>query len=92
MVHVQIAIWNVIRLTGILIAVIVGIVFMIKSTLNGALQRKNIQSVYIKILMNHLQLIYLTSSFDFDWPDNVVELFEASEPVAQVSQQILSFD
>ena len=86
------AIWNVIRLTGILIAVLVGIVFMIKSTLNGALQRKNIQSVYIKILMNHLQLIYLTSSFDFDWPDNVVELFEASEPVAQVSQQILSFD
>lgn len=65
---------------------------MIRSTLAGALQRKNIQSVYIKILMNHLQLIYLTASFDFDWPERVVDLFETSEPVAQVSSQILSFD
>jgi hypothetical protein len=42
--------------------------------------------------MNHLQLIYLTASFDFDWPDNVESFFETSEPVAQVSQQVLSFD
>jgi len=65
---------------------------MIRSTLNGALQRKNIQSVYIKILMNHLQLILLTASFDFNWPQNVEDFFETSKPVAQVSQQVLSFD
>ena len=52
----------------------------------------NIQSVYIKILMNHLQLILLTASFDLNWPDEVVKYFESTEPVAQVSQQILSFD
>ena len=71
---------------------IVGICIMIRSTLNGALQRKNIQSVYIKILMNHLQLILLTASFDFNWPQNVEDFFETSEPIAQVSQQVLSFD
>ena len=70
----------------------VGVVLIIRSTLSGALQRKNIKSVYIKIMMNHLQLIYLTSSFDFEWPDNVLEFFKTTEPVAQVSQQILSFD
>ena len=75
-----------------MIAVITGIVIIIRSTLAGAIQRKNIQSVYIKLLMNHLQLLILTASFDFDWPDRVLKIFEASEPVAQVTPQIFSFD
>ena len=75
-----------------MLAVIVGIIIMIRSTLAGALQRKNVQSVYIKLLMNHLQLIILTASFNFDWPQSVVEIFETSEPVAQVATHILSFD
>jgi len=65
---------------------------MVRSTLSGALQRKNIQSVYIKILMNHLQLIVLTATFDFDWPSQVLAIFDTTEPAAQVSSQILSFD
>lgn len=65
---------------------------MIRSTLSGALQRKNIQAVYIKILMNHLQLIVLTASFDFDWPKRILKLFNTTKPVAQVSDQIISFD
>ena len=85
-------IWNIIRLTLVMMAVVLGIIFMIRSTLAGALQRKNIQSVYIKLLMNHLQLIVLTASFEFDWPDRVVKFFDTTEPVAQVSQQILSVD
>jgi hypothetical protein len=42
--------------------------------------------------MNHLQLIVLTASFDFDWPERVLKLFETTEPVAEVSSQVLSFD
>ena len=57
-----------------MIAVLVGIVIMVKTTLASALQKKNIQSVYIKILMNHLQLIVLTASFDFEWPQTVLKL------------------
>ena len=75
-----------------MMAVVVGIVIIIRSTLAGAIQRKNIQSVYIKLLMNHLQLLILTASFDFDWPDRVLKIFEASEPIAQVTTQIFSFD
>ena len=41
--------WNIIRLLLVFIAVVIGIVIIIiRSTLAGALQRKNIQSVYIK--------------------------------------------
>ena len=84
--------FNVIKLVLIMIAVLIGIVIMVRSTLASALERKNIQSVYIKILMNHLQLIVLTASFDFDWPKTVLKLFKATEPVAQVTTQVFSFD
>ena len=85
-------VWNIIRIALVMIAVVFWIVILIRSTLSGALQRKNIQSVYIKLMMNHLQLIILASSFDFDWPSRVLKLFETTEPVAKVSQQIISFD
>ena len=42
--------------------------------------------------MNHLQLIILTASFDFDWPNKVLDIFETAEPAAEVSSQILSVD
>ena len=85
-------VWNIIRIVLVMTGVTVGLVILIKSTLAGALQRKNIQSVYIKLMMNHLQLIILASSFNFDWPSRVLKLFETTEPVAKVSQQIISFD
>ena len=83
---------NVIKLTLILIAVIIGIVLTVRSTLASALERKNIQSVLIKLLMNHLQLIVLTASFDFQWPSKVTGLFETSGAAAEVSEHIFSFD
>ena len=73
------------------IALIV-VVIITKSTLDGALVRKNLQSIYFKILMNHLQLIFLSASFDFDWPNNVEEFYDTIKPTSQVSTQFLSFD
>lgn len=34
----------------------------------------------------------LTANFEFDWPRFVESFFEIAEPVAQVSQQVISFD
>ena len=83
---------NIIRISLIMVVVLICLIIIIKSTLDGALIKKNLQSIYIKILMNHLQLIVLTASFDFDWPDNVTEFYDTTRPVSQVAQQILSFD
>jgi len=41
---------------------------LIKSTMAGAKERKNVTSIYTKILMNHFQLLILTANFEFDWP------------------------
>lgn len=78
--------WNVVRISLILVAVIIGIAFMVRSSLASALVLKNVQSVYFKIFMNHMQLVVLTASFEFSWPENVEKFFDASKPVAQASQ------
>jgi len=83
---------NVARLLFIFLIAIVVILFLIRSTLKGAVEKKNVTSIYSKILMNHLQLLLLTASFDFEWPEKIESFFAISEPVAEVSTQILSFD
>ena len=84
--------WNIVRISFVILISLIVVIVIIKSTLEGALVRKNLQSIYIKILMNHLQLILLSASFDFDWPENVKDYFNTTRPASQVSSQILSFD
>jgi hypothetical protein len=43
-------------------------VFLIRSNLQSAGKAKNYLPVFIRILMNHFQLLTLTASFDLEWP------------------------
>ena len=83
---------NVIRLIFITIGYLVWLVIMVKSTLSGALNKKDIQSVYIKILVNHFQLLTITASFDFRWSPQIIDMLDTAEPVSDVSTHIFSFD
>ena len=74
------------------IALAVAVVYLVRSTLQGALQKQNYTSIYLKILMNHLQLIFLTTSFNFNWLDQVISFVNTVKSAATVSDQILSFD
>ena len=66
---------------------------MIRSTLNGAKEEKNVTSIYLKILVNHLQLISLTQSFNFDFPEELVKFFSGTGDVKEsTATQILSVD
>jgi len=76
---------NSFRLLGIGVLAILAVIYLVRSTLNGANEEKNITSIYLKILTNHFQLILLTASFDFYWPPAVEEFFSFSEPVSEVS-------
>lgn len=42
--------------------------------------------------MNHIQLIMLTSSFNFNWPDLLNKFFNYSAPAATVGDQLFSID
>ncbi|CDW79966.1 UNKNOWN [Stylonychia lemnae] len=83
---------NVIIMIAIIFGVGFALVMMVRSTLAGALEKKNAVSIYMKILMNHFQLILLVSSFNFSWPEEVTSFFSSSSPVAESSSQIFSID
>ncbi|CDW90223.1 UNKNOWN [Stylonychia lemnae] len=74
------------------IGVGIGMVFLIRSTLKGATQKKNILSIFTKILLNHLQLLLISSSFNFQWPDAITQFYSSFKPVSQTAQQIISID
>ena len=84
--------WNIVKLTLIMCGQIILIIITVRSTIASALEIKNIQSVYIRILLNHLQLLTLTASFEFDWPNAVLELFSVSGTVSATTTQFVSFD
>lgn len=85
-------VWNILILLSLLIVSIIVIVVIVRSTLNSATRRKNLSSVYIKILMSHLQLITLVASFQFNWTNAVTEFFETSGVVSNVSSEVISLD
>ena len=73
---------NGIRLIAIMILIIVLITLMVRSTLGGTLEKRNVTSIYLKIILNHFQLILLTASFNFKWPASVKKFFSSTKPVA----------
>ena len=76
----------------IFLIAIVLVVLFISLTLRAMAKKKSNTQVLFKILLNHLQLVVLTASFDLDWPSQVRALFSTAEPLSDVSSQIFSFD
>ena len=83
---------NGIRICGITIAVLILIIFLVKSTMSSALRPRELTSVYLRILMNYLQLVMLTSTFNLNWPNEVKSLLSAQESAGTATAQIFSFD
>ena len=68
------------------------LVFLVRSNMSSTEIYKNYLSVFVRILMNHLQMLSLIATFDFEWPNQLSKFFQAMEPVSQSSIQILSLD
>jgi len=83
---------NIAKLTGTLIIFLVFLILLVRSTISGAKGKKNFVSVYVKVLLNHMQLVVLTASFKLSWPEVVESLFGTFSPAMQASDQVLSID
>ena len=53
------------------IVLIVIIVFLVQSSIDGSNRKKPLYSVYLKIFLNHYQLLQVISSIDFTWPEEI---------------------
>ncbi|CAG9321206.1 unnamed protein product [Blepharisma stoltei] len=66
--------------------------FIIKVSRRSVYKPGSLLSVYIKIFVNYIQLIIMTTTFNFAWPDYVKRLFSVQNNATFVSDQIFSFD
>ena len=52
----------------VLVGVIIIISFLVRSTLGGVELKQPLQSVFLKIFLNHFQILAAVSQIDFKWP------------------------
>ena len=65
---------NLLQIFGIIIAFAIAISMLVKSTIAAA-SKPVIHGVFIKILLNHMQMIFIVSNFDMKWPPFNATLF-----------------
>ena len=82
---------NLLKTSGIFIAWIIGIAIMVRSLIKSAL-KSSPTSIYLKILFNHIQLMSITSSFNFQWPSSIVSFFSYVTPISNASDNLISTD
>ncbi|CDW71577.1 UNKNOWN [Stylonychia lemnae] len=83
---------NILRLSAIILVILVVVIFVIRTTLSGAMDKSNVVSIFMKILLNHFQLIMVTASMDFHWSQQILDFFSQTKKVATFSTQIFSVD
>lgn len=49
-------------------------------------------TVFIKILLSHVQFVALLASFELNWPSEIASIFSIAKPVADISSDIFSLD
>ncbi len=83
---------NAIRLIGIIMLMILVCVVMVKTTFKSAYEPSSLHSIYIKIFTNYLQLVMITTQFDLEWPELVLELFSIQKQSGTITDQVFSVD
>jgi hypothetical protein len=63
-----------------MLLIVFGCFYLVKSIIKSAKEDKP-HSVLQKILMNHMQMLIITSQFDMNWPDLVVNIFTIAFPI-----------
>ena len=70
----------------------IGLYVLVKTVIQGAASSNNTYSVFTKILMNHMQMLLIISSFDMAWSKEVLLIFNIAAPIQQITSSLVSFD
>ncbi|CAG9322004.1 unnamed protein product [Blepharisma stoltei] len=81
-----------VKAIGICLGYVILCCIIIRISKNSAYKPKLLTSVYIKILINYIQLIAITTTFSLSWPSYVKELFSVQNNASFISNQVFSFD
>ena len=77
-------------LLTIMAVILVFCIILVKTTIKSSFSKKELYSVYLKIFTNYLQLMSLTSGFNFKWPSYVTKLFNIQEQAVSGTTALFS--
>lgn len=63
----------------------VGLSLNLRATYKSPRNRKSLIPAYLKILINHIQILFLISTFDLEWPNEIEDFFGSAEFASNVS-------
>lgn len=80
------------RLFGLIILLFLALAMIVRSNLQSTRGGRSFISVFVRIMMNHFQLLTLTATFDLEWPSQLTAFFKGLVPISEVSTQFISID
>ncbi|CAG9319459.1 unnamed protein product [Blepharisma stoltei] len=83
---------NIFRLLGFLVFIIAILVIMIKTARNSVYRSEAFTSVYIRIFWNFLQVLVIITTFNLNWPNEVIELFHINDILDYTGQLLYSLE
>ena len=84
--------WNAILFIGLMITLVLVIMFLVRSTLGGIEAKKPLYQVFLKIFLNHFQILAAVAQIDFKWPAIIQNVLASQQGVADGPSRILSVD
>ena len=74
------------------ISLCAAVIMLVMTTMRGSSQRKPLVSVYMKIFLNHFQILQAISTIKFGWPDMIQEIMNYQQYISSLPTEIISFD
>ena len=65
---------------------------MVRSTLGGVETKKPLYQVFLKIFLNHFQILSAVAQIDFKWPSLIQSVLSSQQGIADGPSQVLSVD
>ena len=83
---------NILFLFIIFVGILLICIIIVSSAIKTAFSPKSYQSIYLKIFTNYIQLIFLASQFQLQWPPYIEQLFGISQQANSSVDTIFSVD
>jgi hypothetical protein len=82
----------ILKLVGLLVIAVVLSIVIVYTSMASATKPKSLKSIYFKILLNHFQLVSITSAMKLNWPKLVNIYLRSQENLGILTYQLLSID
>merc|ERR1712176_348939 len=77
---------------GGIVLLLIFIVILVRAALQASELKRPLYAVYLKIFLNHYQLMQVISTIDFGWPPEIQAVLRLQNYITQIPENVLSVD